>query len=93
MDVVAPPKPVAIEPAMEPALATPPPQEASETDGEAVPAAADDAVPLAPEAAPQPVVPMKDKAPKSPGVAMAITATVIIIIVIAGLAVLAYIKH
>ena len=92
MDVVAPPKPVATEPAMEPALATPPPQEAPETDGEAVPAVAD-SVPLAPQPAPQPVVPMKDKAPKSPGVAMAITATVIIIIVIAGLAVLAYIKR
>ena len=88
MDVVAPPKPVATEPAIEPALATPPPQEATETDGEAVPIA--DA---APQPAPQPVVPSKDKAPKSPGVDTAITATAIIIIVIAGLAVLAYIKR
>ena len=87
MDVVAPPKPVATEPVIEPALATPPPQEASETDGEAVP------VDAAPQAAPQPIVPSKDKTPKSPGVDTAITATAIIIIVIAGLAVLAYIKR
>ena len=89
MDVVAPPKPVAPEapaPTTEAALATPPPQAAADDDAPAPMKQAPPAAQVAPATA-------KVTAPKAPGVDMAITATAIIIIVIAGLAVLAYIKR
>ena len=87
MDVVTPPK-LAAEPVTESPLATPPPQEAAEPGSLAAEVAINAATP-----APQPVALAKVKAPKSPGVDMAITATAIIIMVIAGLAVLAFIKR
>ena len=85
MDVVAPPNPAPAEAA----LATPPVEETEAANPDTPAVATIEPQPVTP---PSPVV-TKEKAPRAPGVEMAITATAIIIIVIAGLAVLAYIKR
>lgn len=88
MDVVAPASPAPVEEA----LATPPPEQAPEAGSEpTIPAE-----PLTPALvvqSPAPVSVATVKTPKPPGVGLAITATVIIITVIASLAVVAYIKR
>ena len=64
-------------------LATPPPEEAAPTNQ----------VTVAPVSQADPVAVPKIAKPRTPGVGLAVTATTIIIVVLAGLAVLAYFKQ